>query len=360
MAAMSGRRNHLPCLAALLLLLLLPHAQAEAQCPKVTIKVDNDIPGSGYSETSNNWTSYTHGACYKTFRYLSRTVGNGTRRGTATWKPKIGISGWYKVVVSYRATKNRTQDADYYVYDDNGGKKKLTISQNSNANCTYKDLGSYYCQKGGSCKVVLDGTDDSYSDGADMTTFTLVKCGAAPPGKTGPPPSGPCAAISNNGSYELCNSSSATCAGVYTNGDGCVKFCAAAGMICLKRFGGDSGCVKESNNPISCSQVNSHQSDWCECGFLNKPPDSGPPPGPDKSVPPPYNDIFLPGNKDRGVPSIKDSAALDTPGAGGRRDVGPGRYSGLVTNGCGVAGHGRPQVLLLILWLVVLLRRRRV
>ena len=52
MAAMSGRRNHLPCLAALLLLLLLPHAQAEAQCPKVTIKVDNDIPGSGYSETS--------------------------------------------------------------------------------------------------------------------------------------------------------------------------------------------------------------------------------------------------------------------------------------------------------------------
>ena len=277
-----------------------------AQCPKVVINVDNDIAGSGYSETSKNWKSYTPFACHKTYRYLSKLVGDASLKGKAIWKPKIKVTGWYEVKISYRASTNRSTDADYNVYDDAGGKKHFSINQNKGSTCTYKVLGTYYCKAGGSCRVVLDGTDDSQSDCADMTTFTLKKC-------TGTPPANPCSGISAVKSYELCSWTANTCSGVYTKGQGCINFCAAAKMVCVKRYGGEPSCIKEANFPIPCKQSNTHLSDWCECAY---PPglDSGPPPKKDTGTPPPKKDTGTPPpKKDTGTPPPKKDTGSPPP-----------------------------------------------
>ena len=75
-----------------------------------------------------------------------------------------------------------------------------------------------------------------------------------------------CSGIVANVSYELCESSADHCAGVFTHGEGCLSYCAAAGLICTARFGGDEGCSKEPENPWDCNVDNGHMSDWCECG----------------------------------------------------------------------------------------------
>jgi hypothetical protein len=76
-----------------------------------------------------------------------------------------------------------------------------------------------------------------------------------------------CAAISKaNPSWEVCESGPSFCAGVFADGAGCAAFCAAVGLPCTARFGGDVGCVKEPQNPLACAAQTGHQSDWCECG----------------------------------------------------------------------------------------------
>ena len=59
-----------------------------------TITVDNDVPSSGYSEEpAANWETWSTDACFKTFRYLSRYVGDKSRKGKAVWKPVIKEDG---------------------------------------------------------------------------------------------------------------------------------------------------------------------------------------------------------------------------------------------------------------------------
>ncbi len=305
-------------------------APSDAQCPKITIQVDNDIKGSGYSEVKpNNWITHSVGACHKNYRYLSHTVGDGTRKGKAIWQPKITVTGWYEVTTSYRATTNRTTDADYYLHDDNGGKKKVVINQKHSGDCTKKVLGTIYCKKGGACKLVLDGTDDGQSDAADITTFKLTKC-------SGTPPKNPCVGISNNKSYELCNWTATTCAGVYTNGAGCKKYCAAAGMICTARFGGDPGCKKETTK-FACNANNGHKSNWCECAFPAK-PDAGPP-KPD-AKPQPKPDAKLPPKLDAKQPA-KDTGQVPDSAKG---NDGAGSKDGPITADTGAYPGGEPHV----------------
>jgi MYXO-CTERM domain-containing protein len=238
--------------------------EAAAACPiGTTVSVDNDTPGSGYSEDKpQNWLSNNVSACQGTYRYLSHTVGDGTRKDKATWKPKIAEAGYYEVTTSFRATENRTTDADYVLYDDKGGSTKKVINQQQGSGCTKVVVGTAYCAPGGNCRLVLDGTDDGQSDSTDVTTFKLVSCDGSGDAGTG---TNPCAAISQNPSYELCDSSPTTCAGVFTDGSGCTQFCAAAGMTCVARFGGEPGCQKEANTPIPCGADNGHGSDYCEC-----------------------------------------------------------------------------------------------
>ena len=97
-----------------------------------------------------------------------------------------------------------------------------------------------------------------------------------------PEPAVNCALISDaNPRWELCSETPDQCAGVFTDGAGCQAYCAAAGLICAARFGGEPGCQQEPENPISCDANNGHESDWCLC---ERPSPGAPAPTPD---PPP-------------------------------------------------------------------------
>ncbi|MBI5532053.1 MAG: hypothetical protein HY898_05010 [Deltaproteobacteria bacterium] len=271
---------------------------ARADCPVGTaIKVDNDIAGSGYSEDpAANFASDDTYACNKTYRYLTKYSGDGSSKGKATWKPGISTSGWYRVETSYRQTTNRTDSADYFLYDDLGKVSHQVVDQkNQGTNCTKKDLGLAWCNAAGSCRLVLDGNDGE-SASADITTFTLEGCD--PSQDAG---QSPCSAIASHSTFEVCVETATTCAGVFTAGEGCAAFCAAAGMICVARFGGNTGCSKESNNPIACDAQNGNLSDWCECAFA--------------------------GGQDAGSAEAGGSgedAAIDSAGAGGAQDASAG------------------------------------
>jgi len=75
-----------------------------------------------------------------------------------------------------------------------------------------------------------------------------------------------CSLISSaNSAWEVCESTVGHCAGVFADGAGCDAFCAAAGLACFAKFGGEPGCVKEPNTVLGCGDGTHHQSDWCEC-----------------------------------------------------------------------------------------------
>jgi hypothetical protein len=256
---------------------------ATAQCPvgsKITI--DYDIPGSGYSETSNNWTTWNTSPCNGAgYRYLSHTVGDGSRKGKAIWKPAIVTKGHYRVTTGYRATENRSSDADYFAYDDLGAVVHKVVNQREGSNCQWVEMGTFFCQPGGTCRVELDGTDDSQSDCADVTIYELLDCGGGTGGTGGSggtdagPVAGRCDSIRANAAWEVCEETSTTCKGVFTDGAGCVVYCAAAGMTCTARFGGEPGCQKEPQNVLGCGDNNGHLSDWCECEGPPIEPDAG-------------------------------------------------------------------------------------
>ena len=141
------------------------------------IAVDNDNPSSGYSESqSENWLSRPVGACTSTYRYLSHTVGDGSRTGKAFWHPEITVSGMYRVSTGFRATENRTPSAQYIMHPDQGDTFSKSVNQRQGTDCTFADMGLHYCEAGGNCHLELDGTTDGHSDAADLTTFTLESC----------------------------------------------------------------------------------------------------------------------------------------------------------------------------------------
>lgn len=272
-------------LGSFALLVVLGWARpAPAQCPvgsKITI--DYDIPGSGYTEESSNWATWNTSPCNGTsYRYLSHTVGDGSRKGKAIFTPTLQVAGHYRVVTGYRATSNRTTDADYFAYDDTGAVVHKVADQTQGDGCKWLDMGTFYCVPGGACRVVLDGTDDSQSDGADVTIYELVDCetgtggGGGSAGSGGSPSVGRCDGIRSNPAWEVCEETATRCAGVFTDGAGCVAYCGAAAMTCTARFGGEKGCQKEPANVLGCGDNNGHASDWCECEGAPVQPDAGP------------------------------------------------------------------------------------
>jgi hypothetical protein len=306
---------------------------AAGPCPKIVVTVDHDK-----EVKPENWATYSVGACQKTFRYLSKYTpnGDGSKKGKAIWKPSIPEAGMYEVVVSYRATSNRTDDADYRVEDDAGKVFKTSIDQRKGGDCTLATLGTFWCVPGGACRVVLDGTDDSKSDAADATTFTRVSCD--PPSDAGPPP-GRCDGIRAHAKWEVCEESPTTCRGVFDDGAGCAAYCAAAGMTCVGRWGGSAGCNKEADGgTIPCDADNGHQSDWCECEGPAPVPDAGPPP---EDAGPPPDDAGAGGAMGEagagqgGAAGVGGGAGT---GVGGSPGVGGAGFGGVGLGGAGPAG----------------------
>ena len=246
-------------------------------CPPLEVVVDNDLPRSGYrEEQAENWESRGVAGCNGTYRYLSRYVGDGSRRGRAIWQPAIAEEGFYAVEVSYRATENRTTDAKYVLIDDMGGRREHHENQAHAGDCTRVDLGEIFCRVGGECRVMLDG-DDGQSASADETIFRRERCDG--PAQPPPPLPRPCDGIRNLG-MEVCEEEEGRCAGIFSQGQGCAVYCGAAGMRCAEHLGGEPGCMPEAANVHSCDVETGNRSDWCAC-------EGEAPPSPDVPVMPP-------------------------------------------------------------------------
>jgi len=95
-----------------------------------------------------------------------------------------------------------------------------------------------------------------------------------------------------NPTWEVCETGIEECAGVFGDGAGCDAYCAAAGLICKARFGGEPGCNKEPQNVLQCGDNNGHTSDWCVCGPSDG-TESDPDPGcpVDSSNPPVFREL---------------------------------------------------------------------
>jgi len=233
------------------------------ECSGVIVVVDNDDPDSGYSEINpENFQTHNVDACAGTYRYLSKYVGDESTNGRVIWQPAIAIEGTYRVTTGFRASENRTDDADYLLVGDDGQQTSVVVDQRGDG-CVQQVVGEIWCVPGGSCRLELDGTDDTKSDAADETVFELVDCE--------PPPPSPCDPLVDAG-FEVCASTETTCAGVYTGGEGCTLYCATVGMTCVERYGGEPGCQQELDTPIPCAEINDHGSDYCVCMSEPQPP----------------------------------------------------------------------------------------
>ncbi len=224
-------------------------------CKGVVVVVDNDLADSGYAEVHpENFQTHDVDACAGTYRYLSKYVGDGSTDGRVTWQPTIAVAGAYRVTTSFRASSNRSDDADYLLVGDDGQQQAVSVDQRGDG-CTRVELGELWCNPGGSCRLELDGTDDLQSEAADETTFELVEC--EPPAPSG------CDPLRDAG-FEVCGEGPGRCEGVFMGGEGCVAYCATVGMTCVARFGGEPGCAKEAE-AIPCDAINDHASDYCVC-----------------------------------------------------------------------------------------------
>jgi|GEM_PF-6699670 len=128
-----------------------------------------------YIETGNAWVSYNFaGANNNSYRYLSHQGRGVVRIGTARWVVKaVPYDGMYEVSTTWRASDNRTPDADYSVFVDN--RKVFGRSYNQRGDGVKKViLGRFQAKKGQRLELVLDGTDDNHSDCADAAYFRLV------------------------------------------------------------------------------------------------------------------------------------------------------------------------------------------
>jgi len=52
------------------------------------------------------------------------------------------------VITGYRASVNRTNDADYVLYDDLGGIQKKSVNQQVGTGCTKSTIGIAHCNAG--------------------------------------------------------------------------------------------------------------------------------------------------------------------------------------------------------------------
>lgn len=162
------------CILLLLPALLIFSHTTQASATNVLI-VDNGDPG--YSETGIAWVTYTFPGAYNgEYRFLSHLGHTVERKGTATWEVDIPTTGKYRVDIHFRPTENRSNDADFHVYDGNGVIHKYSVNQTYHgvlSSVGWYTLGTYFWDAGQIGKVVLDGTDDNLSDEADAVRWTL-------------------------------------------------------------------------------------------------------------------------------------------------------------------------------------------
>ena len=137
----------------------------------------------GSYQDNGPWTSYGWPpAANGSYRFLTRFI-DPARRGIAFWLVEIPTTGFYKLETSFRASENRTSDADYAVYvntttaDVENYKSipvyKVSVSQHGSG-VPWVNLGTYCLQKNAISMIVLDGRDDGQSDSTDGGRWTFM------------------------------------------------------------------------------------------------------------------------------------------------------------------------------------------
>jgi len=170
-------------MSTLLLLLCAPNVAAYDE-----VIVDDEDGSPSFTTTGDDWTTWDHLSSGfdggdTEYHYLTHTKGGSDRRGTATWTPTLPVEGTYRIETWFRATENRSADADHYIYDGDGYSTHVVVNQvGGGEGSGWLDLGEYYCRAGeGGCVVTLDGTDDDESDEANAMRFTVLEAGEPEP-----------------------------------------------------------------------------------------------------------------------------------------------------------------------------------
>jgi len=141
----------------------------------------------GYSETGETWRNYPYpGAHDGHYRYQSRyaDVGRSVHRyGTATFTADpLPFHGIYQVGITFRASENRTSNAEFVVVkDQNGNLQEHRVNQLGDG-MDSQTLGLYEYAKGQRPYVKLvDNANDTDSDCVDAAYFKLVEIVPDPP-----------------------------------------------------------------------------------------------------------------------------------------------------------------------------------
>jgi N-acetylmuramoyl-L-alanine amidase len=111
--------------------------------------VDNDNPGSGYSE-SGSWSNGAFGGYGGSYRY---TTAEPNTTATATFAPAFGQAGVYAVYAWTYTAGNRVTDARFEVQHA-GGMTEVVVNQELHGR-TWNYLGSFYFQPGAGQRVTL-------------------------------------------------------------------------------------------------------------------------------------------------------------------------------------------------------------
>jgi hypothetical protein len=152
--------------------------------------VDNDTPGSGYSE-DGKWKSspdsgFANIKPYYVYKENPFKLGSarmadakvvGSRRGTystAKWIPEIPEEGNYAVYVSYHTLKNSTEEAQYEVRHK-GGSTRFSVNQTMGGG-TWVYLGTFPFAKGSNNSQGVFLNNNSSSN-RDVITADAVKFG---------------------------------------------------------------------------------------------------------------------------------------------------------------------------------------
>ncbi|MFT7537125.1 MAG: N-acetylmuramoyl-L-alanine amidase [Hyphomicrobiaceae bacterium] len=102
--------------------------------------IDNDVGAPAYSETGGWSTSASSG--YQNSGYRFATTNSSTESATAHWQIPITKDGLYPVFAWFRASGNRTPEANYRVHHS-GGTETVVVDQTRD-NLTWAHLGNFW------------------------------------------------------------------------------------------------------------------------------------------------------------------------------------------------------------------------